>query len=130
VTFNGLPVASFTVKSDTQITTKVPNGATTGLVTVTTPTGTGTCATAFAVTSKINSFTPSSGPVGTVVTINGNTFTGATSVTFNGLPAAKFTVKSNSVISATVPAGATTGVIAVTTPSGTGTSATVFTVTP
>ncbi len=39
VTFNGIP-AEFTVVSDTEITTTVPNGATTGSVEVTTPNGT------------------------------------------------------------------------------------------
>jgi len=39
VTFNGTP-AQFKVKSPTLILTHVPNGATTGYVTVTTPTGT------------------------------------------------------------------------------------------
>jgi hypothetical protein len=39
VSFNGIP-ASFTVKSDTFIDATVPPGATTGYVTVTTPSGT------------------------------------------------------------------------------------------
>ena len=39
VTFNGIP-ATFTVKSDSYITATVPTGATTGTVSVTTPTGT------------------------------------------------------------------------------------------
>jgi uncharacterized repeat protein (TIGR03803 family) len=39
VTFNGI-VATFTVVSATEITTRVPDGATTGTVQVTTPTGT------------------------------------------------------------------------------------------
>jgi uncharacterized repeat protein (TIGR03803 family) len=39
VTFNGVPVASFSVVSDTYMTTVVPSGATTGPVVVTTPGG-------------------------------------------------------------------------------------------
>jgi hypothetical protein len=66
--------------------------------------------------------------VGTLVTITGTNFTGATSVTFNGT-SATFTVNSATKITATVPTGATTGKITVTTPSGTATSATDFTVT-
>jgi hypothetical protein len=134
VAFNGIPVTGFKLISDNQITTKVPNGALTGTITVTTPDDTATSPTAFLVTPKIKSFTPASGAVGTVVTINGTTFSGAISVQFNGVPARKFKVKSNTVIIATVPVGATTGPIKVTTTSGSGnstaTSATSYTVTP
>ena len=72
-------------------------------------------------------FTPATGPVGTVVTITGTRFTGATAVAFNGTAAA-FDVVSDTRISAGVPAGATSGPIAVTAPGGTVTSATSFTV--
>jgi len=75
-------------------------------------------------------FTPIFGPVGTVVTITGTNFTGATAVRFNGL-AASFTVVSDTSITATVPAGATTGPITVITPnSGPLITTTRFTVTP
>jgi hypothetical protein len=130
VKFNGIEVTSFKAKSDTQITTQVPNGTLTGPITVTTPNGTATSPTPFVVTPRIKSFTPTSGPVGTVVTINGNTLTGATSVTFNGVPALTYKVRSNTVIGVTVPVGATTGLISVTTPSGTASSTSPFTVTP
>jgi hypothetical protein len=75
----------------------------------------------------IASFTPTSGPVGTTVTISGTNFTGATAVRFNGT-AATFSVTSATTIQTTVPAGATTGPLGVTTPAGTATSATPFTV--
>ena len=39
VTFNGLPASSFTVVSDTYMTAVVPSGATSGTVTVKTPSG-------------------------------------------------------------------------------------------
>jgi predicted outer membrane repeat protein len=74
-------------------------------------------------------FTPSSGPAGVSVTITGTQFTGATGVTFNGLPAV-FTTPSNNQITATVPAGASTGPIAVTTPYGTAISPANFTIIP
>ena len=76
----------------------------------------------------LTSFAPTSGPVGTSVTITGSNVSGATAVKFNGTTAA-FAVNSDTQITATVPAGATTGTISVTTPGGTATSSASFTVT-
>jgi len=59
--------------------------------------------------------------VGTSVTILGTSLADSTAVDFNDTPAV-FTVVSNTEITATVPAGATTGFLTVTTPSGTLTS--------
>jgi uncharacterized protein (TIGR03437 family) len=75
----------------------------------------------------IESFAPAFGVVGTSVIINGTSFTGATSVTFNGVMAA-FVINSDTKITATVPTGATTGKIKVTTMGGSATSAASFTV--
>ncbi len=71
---------------------------------------------------------PVAGKAGKSVLILGNGLTGTTSVTFNGVPAA-FTVKSDTYIQATVPAGATTGKVSVVTPSGTLNSNPAFSVT-
>ena len=76
---------------------------------------------------RIASFAPISGAVGTLVTIQGDNFTGATSVLFNGLSAA-FTVVNNSTITASVPANATTGTITINAPAGTAVSSNIFTV--
>ena len=78
---------------------------------------------------SITSFTPADGPAQTEVTINGNNFTGATAVTFNGVASTNFTVDSNTKIRAKVPAGATSGKIRVTNASGNGAFATGFIVT-
>jgi hypothetical protein len=128
VTFNGT-TASFVEVSDLEITATVPAGATTGPIAVTTIAGTGTSAGSFTVVAApvVTSFTPTSGPVGTDVTISGTGFTGATSVTFNGTTAS-FVEVSDLEITASVPAGATSGLIAVTTAGGTGTSTGTFTV--
>ena len=128
VAFHGTP-ATRTVKSGTYLTATVPSGATTGLVTVTTNAGTLTSNKPFRVIPQIQSFTPTSGPVGTVVTITGVSLTQATHVSFAG-KAAGFTVISDTKITATVPAGAKTGRIAITTAGGTATSSGIFTVTP
>ena len=61
------------------------------------------------------------------VTLTGTAFSGATAVKFNGV-AATYAVSSATQISATVPAGATTGPITVSAPGGTVTSAQRFTV--
>ncbi len=129
VSFNGTPSSSFKVVSDTYLTATVPSGATKGSVTVTTPGGTLSSNTVFRVTPAILSFDPTSGSVGTSVTITGTSFTGATIVTFGGVKAKTFSVNSDTQITATVPTGAKTGKIHVTTPGGTGVSATNFTVT-
>jgi subtilisin-like proprotein convertase family protein len=75
----------------------------------------------------ITSFSPGQGKVGDTVTITGNDFTGATSVTFNGLSAV-FNVNSDTQITATVPSGASTGAISVTTAGGTSSGPTNFVV--
>jgi uncharacterized repeat protein (TIGR03803 family) len=61
---------------------------------------------------------PTSGAVEAAVKILGTGLTGATSVTFNGTPAA-FTVVSSAEITTTVPAGATTGKVEVVIPTRT-----------
>jgi len=127
VKFNGTS-ATFTVVTDTYASTSVPTGATTGFVSAVTPGGTLNSNQKFRVTPTILSFTPPSGPVGTPVTITGNSLTGATKVTFGGVKATVFSVDSNTQITATVPVGAVTGKIQVTTPGGTASSATAFTV--
>jgi uncharacterized repeat protein (TIGR03803 family) len=128
VSFNGTAATTFTVVSDTYLTAVVPSGTTPGFVTVTTPGGTLTSSRKFRVIPFILSFSPSSGKVGTQVTITGTSFTGATKVTFGGVKATTFSVDKDTQITATVPTGAKTGKIQVTTPGGTATSATDFTV--
>ena len=63
-----------------------------------------------------------SGKVGKTAEILGQGLTGASSVTFNGVPAASFSIVSDTYMTAVVPSGATTGPVVVTTPSGTLTS--------
>ncbi len=76
----------------------------------------------------ISSFSPGSGPVGTLVVIAGANFFGAVTVQFNGVSATA-TVNTPTQITAIVPAGATTGPIAVATATGGAVSAVNFTVT-
>src|SRR5262245_19004094 len=93
-----------------------------GLVTVGAP-------AALAAAPIISSFSPASGTIGTTVTITGSGFTGATKLMFD-TAASQFAVESDTKISATVPASASTGPIVVTTAGGTAASTKKFTVTP
>jgi uncharacterized repeat protein (TIGR03803 family) len=128
VSFHEL-AAPFVLVSPTEISATVPVGATTGTVRVTTSSGPLSSNVPFRVIPTIQAFSPLDGPVGAVVTILGESFTGALGVAFGGVPATTFASVSNSQISATVPAGARTGKITVATPGGAALSADDFTVT-
>jgi hypothetical protein len=128
VFFGSVAATSFTVNSSTSITAISPSQAVgTVDVTVLTPTGTSavgsgdqftySAASAPSVTSL--SLTSGSTAGGIIVTINGSGFTGTTQVSF-GTVAASFSVLSDTVITATVPAQAAGTIdVTVTTPSGT-----------
>lgn len=77
---------------------------------------------------SVQSLNPTSGPAGTSVTIAGTHLSGTTSVMFNHVSAG-FVVSSDTQLTATVPAGATSGRVSVTTPSGSAMSTSDFTVT-
>lgn len=128
VTIGGKP-AAFTVVSDTEVTATVPADAKNGEAIGVTTAGGKASFGKFAVVPKIASFSPISGPVGTSVAITGNSFTGATKVTFGGVASTSLEVISDTQVDAIVPSGAVTGSVAVTTPGGTGTSTANFTVT-
>ena len=126
MTFGGTPVASFTVQDDSLIYATLGTGAT-GSITVTGPAGTSAPVNTFTFipAPAITSFSPASGGTGTSVTITGTAFTGATEVSFGGVDATRFTVNSDSQITAIVGAGAS-GPVSVKTIGGTATSATNF----
>ncbi len=129
VSFGGTPAITFKASSSTFLTAKVPAGALTGPVIVTTPSGTLTGNQTFHVTPQVTGFTPGHGPVGTSIEIKGVSLTQATMVEF-GSQSAVFQINSDILITATVPAGATTGNITITTAGGAAASKGVFTVTP
>ncbi len=86
VTFNGVATTP-TFWSSTSILAPVPNGATTGPVVVTVG-GFASNGVTFTVIPNITGLTPSSGPVGTQVTVTGTTFgatQGSTTLTFGGV---------------------------------------------
>lgn len=120
----------------TSITAVVPPGASFGKIYVTVSChpiaiSTGNFTVGAAPVPTITSFTPSSGPVGTSVTITGTNFSTtpvSNTVRFNGTVAAVSASTATS-ITTTVPANATTGKITVTISGNTATSTPNFTVT-
>ena len=127
VEFGGTEATTIKHTGTTFIFATVPTGALTGDVTVTTGSTVLSTSASFKITPTYKSFTPPSGPVGTLVTFNGTGLTQTTEVTVDNI-SASFTVVSDSEITATVPAGAATGKIVVTTKGGSVTSSTNFTV--
>lgn len=120
VSFGGYPATSFTVISSTVITA-VPPANSGGVVSVTTPKGTGTLnGFIYAAPPIVNQCTPINATTGETVTLLGDNFIGATGVSFGGTPAASWTLVNANTITAVVAAGSTGG-ISVTNPYGTGT---------
>jgi len=139
--FIGIPVVRFggvvsapSSVSLTSLVTLVPPGAPTGFVTVTTTEGVGNSSTKFTVivAPTLTSFTPTSGPAGTVVLLTGTNLTSTSTVRFNGVNASTMSpnVSVTTALRATVPMGATTGRITVTNDAGMVTAASDFRVLP
>lgn len=129
VTFNGT-TATPTNWTNTSISVPVPNGATAGNVVVTVG-GNASNGVNFTPTLGIGTESPTSGPVGTSVTLNGTGFgatQGSSTVTFNGTAATPTSWNSGSIV-VPVPAGAATGNVVVTV-GGTASNGVSFTVTP
>jgi hypothetical protein len=105
VNFGVMNATSFTVNSPTEISAIVGLGAS-GSVTVTNPAASANFSGfTYIPPPSITSFSPTAaGPLDTV-TITGNSFSGATVVTFGNVLSNSFTVNSNNSISAVVPGG-------------------------
>jgi hypothetical protein len=132
VRFGSVVAGNVSVDSPIQITVPVPLTAVTGKVSVTTPAGTTTSATDFIVVRAptITSFSPVTGPEGTLVTLTGANLAGASSVAFNGANVTALTIVSASSIRVVVPAGVATGKLGVANEAGSALSAGTFTVAP
>ncbi|MFE9650073.1 IPT/TIG domain-containing protein [Streptomyces sp. NPDC006365] len=126
VEFGGVPAASFTVDSGSQITAVTPaHAAGPAAVRVTTSSGTSNALT-FTFSSiaapSVTGVSPNQGPVSgeTTVTLTGANFSDVTAVEFGGVAAASFTVDSSTQITAVSPAHvAGAAAVTVTTPGGT-----------
>lgn len=115
VKFNGIS-ASFTNDSVNRITATVPNGVTSGPVTVVTGEGTTVSANTFYIYPTITDFTPKSGPYGTTVVFTGINFSDVTNLTFSAVNMS-FTLDSPTQITATIPV-ATSGFLRFFNPAG------------
>ena len=107
----------------TSLTVKVPTGAPSGTITVTTPAGVSP-SVSFAVVlpaPTVSSFTPT---FGSPVTITGTNLLGATGVSFNGVAGTITGTPTATSLTATPPALGTSGKITVTTPGGTSAAST------
>ena len=125
VAFGTVAATSFTVVSDTKITAVAP-AQPPGIhnIFVTGPLGTNPAGTAdrFTYDPAVAAISPTFGPLagGTTVTVTGQGFSGATKVTFGTVAATRFTVVSDTKITAIAPAQAPAiHNIFVTTPAGT-----------
>jgi hypothetical protein len=122
VKFNGVSAGSYVSWSDAQIVCEAPANASTGPVTVATAGGTSNGVTFTVIpVPTITSLSPSSGPVGTLVTIAGKNFQasqGEGLVKFNGVTASNYTSWSDAQIKCSVPSGASTGLVTVATSGG------------
>ena len=121
VTFGGVAAQSFNINSSTTIKAVVGTGAS-GNISVTNHDGKDSLSGfTFIPPPVISSFTPTSGPSGTIITINGSGFNGATAVTFGDEPAASFTVVSPTLVKAILGSGSS-GNVVITSPYGTASS--------
>jgi len=136
VIFNGssTPINTFSANpSGTELKILIPIGASgTGTFSITvggtTYTSTGyTFTVSQPVIAATDPFSPSTGPVGSIITIKGSGFTGADDpdsggVTINGTAAANVTVIDDKTLTVRVAAGTTSGQVVVKTSAGTGNS--------
>lgn len=104
VQFGGIPAASFTIVSDTEIKAVLGKGSS-GKITVSAFGGTDEI-DGFRTIPVINSFSPARGTNGSIITIIGTGFDAVTGVSFGGVPAKSFVIDSVSGITAEVGPGA------------------------
>jgi hypothetical protein len=136
VTFGGIAAASYIVNSANSITAFSPAGTGTVDIEVVTPGGTSTTSAADEFSYTVNapavsSLSPTSGAIGTPVTIAGTHFgttQGSSTVSFNGVDATSITSWSDTQIVATVPSGASSGAVVVTVEGTASNSSVVFSV--
>lgn len=128
VRFGNLISTLVTNVSPLQVTAVVPPGVANGAITLTTTNGTATTTGLFYQAPRVDTFSPSSGSPGTLVTVNGLNLSGAVEVQLNNAVVPGVAQVNNQQLTFQVPANATSGRIKVVTPGGTSESAASFTV--
>lgn len=117
VSFGGTPAASFTIENDNKIKAILAKGAT-GAVEVASNYGIDSkTGFTFHAPPVVSTFSPATGKTGDTIRISGTSFTGATAVTFGGMPAKYFKVESVNNITAVLGNGVS-GYVAVATQYG------------
>src|SRR5436190_10524363 len=134
VQFNGTSSASPLANAGgTQVTARVPSGATSGLISLSTLSGSSNSPASFTVLGPgpfITGFSPLVGNPATTVFIEGVHFVGATNAAFSGIPGVNFAVQSDTLIRVDTPAAVSSGPISVRSSSGTWTTSSNFFVPP
>ena len=134
VSVGGVPATVIQVLDETLLFFVAPSPTASGLITVTTPSGTATSSSPFGVPLiglAVTGFWPAQGPVGSFVFVFGHDFVPLqTQVSLNGVNAPIAHVADGGLLFFVVPVGATSGPIKVTTPNGSVTTGGNFTVTP
>jgi len=115
----GTAPVSYNIVSDTELDVVINNVTIDDVLRVNTPGGTATTSFTHVAVPVITSIGPGDGAAGTIVTIIGDGFLGATGVSFGGVPAQSFTISNNTTIQATVGPNGASGSVVVTTPAAT-----------
>jgi hypothetical protein len=133
VAIGSLNASDFTISNNTTLRFTIPTNATTDFITISPPAGTllspAQSALTFRILPTISNFSPTSGPVNTLITLNGsglNERPGGPIISVGGGIVISFGTVLPDTVTFHVPATATSGPITVTTTNGSVTSAQIF----
>ncbi|MGH7971191.1 MAG: IPT/TIG domain-containing protein, partial [Limisphaerales bacterium] len=134
VKFNGTASGEVSVNaSGSQLTARVPTGATSGVITVTTSWGTANSPGSFLVIGAgpyVTGFSPGGGSAGLQIFVTGVHFTGVTNVSFGNQPGVSLAVTSDSQLQVATPSSVVSGALTLKSSLGTFTTSSNFYVPP
>ncbi len=117
---------NYSILSGTNLQVTIPSTAVDGPLSVTSPGGSFITSSNLLILPTVTGFTPSGGPAGTVVTIQGTGLSKTTAVNFGSLASPAVTNINSSTVNAVVPTGIKTAPITLVTSNGTNTTTAVF----